>query len=326
MVCFNFYGKVISLQSSSKPTLQKIKRFWRAFYCKHPSKSPDVVFEISKFPPSQFRLFKKQYFSNPDFLFILDRQSLVTCHFDQKPWHVYIQYFEEIADSDRQSSHLAFGVFSIILRSILKRLGFFQLHSAAVTNRKCGVLFPGKMGSGKTTTALMMLGEKFKLVADDQVFLKKEGLSVQTLGFARDFFVTKKTVSFFPELNFLKKAPSIRKGRRLKKFLTPRQFIKTYPGQMAKAAKVNYIFFPGLSSKSTTLIRPMSKSDALARLLKVESEEPYPLLIKDEASLLAQLKMFSDLCEQAQSYDLQISKKDRQVAQKIKRVILGASS
>ncbi len=322
MFCnFEFYGKIICLKSSNKLALQKIKQFWRAFCCNRSPKSPDVVFEISKFPQSQFRLFKNQYFSNPEFLFILDRQSLITCYFSQKPWHVYIQYFDKTVNPDLQSDHLAFGVFSLILRSVLKRLGFFQLHSAAVTNEKYGILIPGTMGSGKTTTALMMLKENFKLVADDQVFLKKNSSSIEVLGFARDLFVTKKTISFFPELSSLKYASLIRKGKRLKKVMSQKQFLKFFQNRMAQKTKVNYIFFPRLSKNAKTKIQRISKLNALAQLLNVESQERYRILIKDDFSLRAQLEIFSDLCEKAKSYDLLIARNDRNVAKHILKTI-----
>lgn len=316
MLCnFNFYGKVVQLKSSYKPVFLKIKRFWKAFDSPHEKKSPDVVFEILKFRQPQFGSFKRQYFYTDRFVFILDRYTLITCHFDQTPWRIYIQYFE-LPNAELKRDHLA-GVFGLLLRTVLKRLGYFQLHSAAVTDGKHGILIPGKTSSGKTTTALMLLQENFKLVADDQVFLKKNNSSIEALGFARDLFVTERTISFFPELSSLKYASSIRKGRRLKKAMSRKQFLNFFPSRAAQKTKVNYIFFPRISKNGKIKVQTISKSDALARLLNVESHERYRLLIKDDFSLRAELEIFSEMCEKAESYDLLVSKKDRNVSKHI---------
>ena len=326
MFCsFNFYGKVVHLKVSNPTAFLEIKRFWKAFQSQQKNKSPDVIFEILKFPQTYFSLFKPQYFYTDQFIFLLDRHTLVTCHFDQIPWRIYVQYFDH-HNNERQSGQLVYGVFGLLLRAVLKRFGYFQLHSAAVSNRKYGILIPGRTGSGKTTTALMMLQENFKLVADDQVFLKKENSSVQALGFARDLSLTRESISFFPKLSFLNHQPSIRKGRRFKKTMSPKQLLHLFPDQATQKTKINYIFFPCFSKHAKTKIQRISKLNALARLLNVESQERYRLLIKDDFSLKSELEIFSELCEKAKSYDLLISKKDRNVSHYILDAIAAGAS
>ncbi len=119
----------------------------------------------------------------------------------------------------------------------------------------------------------------------------------------------------------MKKVSPIRKGRRLKKFMTQKQFLKIYPDRVVQKAKVNYIFFPRLSKSAKTKIKKISKSEALAHLLKVESQERYRLLVKDDFSLRAQLEIFSDLCETAKSYDLRIGRYDPNVSEPILKTI-----
>lgn len=311
---YNFYGKGVGVESSDRQLLEKIRKSWKAFYRRRQSLRPEVLFHLSKYsglPPV-----KNQYFSNSHFLFLLDSKTCMTCHFARRPWRVYLQYFKEPTNEEERDD-LVFVAFGSLLRNSLKRLGLFQWHSAAVTKGGCGILIPAKRGGGKTTTSLGLIKENFKLVADDQVFLTQRGAVIYALGFERDLSLTEESLSFFPELKFLKKAPFVKKGRCLKKVFTLKRFKGLFSNRVAPQTKVSHVLFPRLSSHPGIQIKPISKSEALAQMLEQESRDCESLLIKDGVTLGKQLNLYSTLCETARAYNLYLGRKAGDATKKI---------
>jgi hypothetical protein len=66
---------------------------------------------------------------------------------------------------------------------IIRSLGHFCLHAAAVANGQQCVLLMGPSGSGKTTTALALLRGGFELLSDEHTLLQDNPDSIEVMGF-----------------------------------------------------------------------------------------------------------------------------------------------
>ena len=296
---YNIYGRAFHIQSSQRRLLNTIRKYWGAFYCKTSSLKPKAIFYITRYDRlNQVR--KSRLFYNDNFLLMLLRGRCITCNLYKMPWQIYIQHVKEA-----HINFIYFYVFEPVFLNILKRLNLFHLHSAAVTKNGRGILFPGTPGSGKSTAALSLLRENFKIISDDEVFLTKRGTDVYGLGIDKDISITEETISFFPEYRFLKGLTRYKKGNHFKRRLETK---KLFPTLKSQKSKISLLIFPKISPKQKTRIEPLSRHQTLYKMLKQKPKE-YKSLIRDKVTLPKQFELYSALTESARGYNLYIGKK-----------------
>lgn len=296
---YNIYGNIIHVQSYNKQLLKFIYKYWKPFYNKKSLLKPKIIFYFIKYNTIN-KIRKGQYLCNDNFLLILESDRFITCNLYETPWQVYIQYSNE---SD--ISFLYFYQFEPIFFNILKRLNLFHLHGSAVTKDGNGIIIPGGPEDGKTTTALSFLRAGFKILSDDQVFLQKRDSGIYALGFDDGIFITNKTISFFPELKIFKEVPLYKKGRQFKKRI---EIKKLFPNSIAQKTKISLIIFPKIVANQKTRLEPISKSQALIKMLNQKPKE-YKSLIKDGIALTKQFNLYSSLAQSIKAYNLFMGEK-----------------
>lgn len=295
---YEFYGNIFLIQSADKHFLECIRKYWNRFRIQNGASKPKVIFRIVKYRTHHLKR-KWSYLHNGNFLFLMNSQKYITGYFYRVPWIVHIQT-PDFRDVDFLYSHLFHPVFLYLL----KRLKLLQWHCAAVVKNGRGVLLAGKSGSGKTTSALSLWQNGFKILSDDTVFLTKNGPGVYAFANDDDLRVTNKTLSFFPNLKCSIKTPRYKAGHRWKRRIEVK---KINPESVATRAKVSLVLFPRISKKRDTTVEPLTAPEALMKCLDQKDKE-FRSLIMDKTTLSNQMELYSTLVQTAKSYDLLIGR------------------
>lgn len=151
-----------------------------------------------------------------------------------------------------------------ILREALLAKGLLLLHGAAfVCPNGMGLLLIAVSGGGKTTTALSLLRNGAKMVADDLVMIRASDHEVAVFGIPKLLNIRRETFAFFEELESLPESSFARMGP-LRKLVSP----YTIYGEecMARESRVSVLYFLNLTEHGPSL-RPLSASEASQRLI-----------------------------------------------------------
>jgi len=152
-----------------------------------------------------------------------------------------------------------------ILRDLLVARNKLLLHAAAVRcPNGCGILILADSGGGKTTTALSMLRQGSRFLADDLVVLQKLDHVVQVTGFPELLNLTAQTVQFFPEIqeHFDSTANSNASGKKMISAQT------VYGSEyMLEACRLDAIFFVQIGVQGPQT-RPSRPGEALGKLIR----------------------------------------------------------
>ncbi|HQB31492.1 MAG TPA: hypothetical protein PLO86_12040 [Syntrophales bacterium] len=180
-------------------------------------------------------------------------------------------------------------MFLVGFSEMLRTRDLFLIHAAAVAGNGKGVLAPALSGNGKTTLCLSLLHGGFKYLSDDRPILRRTDGGFEILSFPEEIDVTEKTISLFPALRNLD--PScFRQGLRKKGFSVER----CWPGATVDRTVPRVLLFPRVVEEDASRLRPLSKTEAVSRLL------PHSLLVMDP---LVAAKQFHLLCDMAESMD-----------------------
>jgi hypothetical protein len=188
---------------------------------------------------------------------------------------------------------LSHPLFTIPLAELLKRRGLYMLHAAGLAVAGKGLLVAGQSGAGKTTLALALLRAGFDFLADDTVFLSREGKQLRILAFPDEVDVTAETLEFFPELRPLAQS-SKPKGRPKRAFCTTR-FYGVAPRWECVPGT---IVFPKPAGLGMSVITPMPKAEALMQLV-------CNVLRTDPHSSQSHLDALADLVRDSRCFRLQ---------------------
>jgi hypothetical protein len=181
---------------------------------------------------------------------------------------------------------------------LMHRLGYFEMHAAACVLEEHGYLFVGPSGSGKTSAVLSLIALGAKYLSDDAVVIsrvREGGLAVR--GLRRSFSLKSDYLRHHPELagyaNEL--VPGTEKRR-----IDPRQI---WPGQYVSVAQPQFIVACKLVDQETSEIVPISKAEALARLVGST-----PWIAFDQSSAPDQLGVFRALSESCRTFELKAAR------------------
>jgi len=188
------------------------------------------------------------------------------------------------------ASHL---ILTILLVEILKRRACYSMHAAGFTNGGQAVLIAGTSGAGKSTLAVTLLRGKFGYLSDDMVFLRRGPDGLEVLGFPEDVDVSEKTVSFFPELDFLKRIPK-NAGWTKKQVRAD----EVYGAELVGQARPGAIVFPRISGNATSTVRPMGADEAFLELAA-------NVLLTEGSSCQSHLGILTELVNHAPCYRLE---------------------
>jgi hypothetical protein len=157
-------------------------------------------------------------------------------------------------------------VLHVALLWALRARALFDLHAAAVVppGATRPIVIAGDSGSGKTTLTLAFLEAGFRYLGDDRVLLRCDaGSPTEVLSYPRVFHVAAATARAFPRLAARpEEATASVDG---KQAVDP---ALAYASSFhAEAASPSLLIFPRVVDDATTLMRPLSQSDAFGHLL-----------------------------------------------------------
>lgn len=185
--------------------------------------------------------------------------------------------------------------FLVGLIHLLAQYGYYDLHGAGLINNGCGVLFLGPSGSGKSSLALNLVKEGWHYASDDSAVMKAHDNHVSVLSFRKNFYVDPTAAERFPEL---KREINHQGQLNGDKYFIDLQ--KIWPGQFQAQLVPGKIIFCQVSGKQASRIRPLTKKDALLRLLPQSAS-----IFFNQSFAIQQIDTLKQLIEQADCYHLE---------------------
>ncbi len=211
---------------------------------------------------------------------------------------------------NNENLHYLSGKFSMVLLSKIHKkpedewLGV--LHASAITNGKSCVLFAGDSGSGKSTTAAVLMANGYRLLADDFVPLD----NVQKINyFPAALSVKEKAIDMlseaFPELENARQYHNVALNKKYR-------YISSNDDFPTKKLPSKALIFIKYQQNAQVSLEGLSKVDALKKLIPdtwistkrenvtlfldwIESTPCYKLVYSDNDEMLAVIKsIFSD--------------------------------
>jgi hypothetical protein len=136
------------------------------------------------------------------------------------------------------------------------------IHAALVSKNGKGVLFAGKGGVGKSTTALACLEGGFNYLGDDYIGLQRSDSG----SFVGHSIYSATWLMADHLLRFPRLIPHATYPQRPDQEKTLVPLCKVFPDQLARLAPIHALMLPCVTGNSSTRIRPASKIDALFAL------------------------------------------------------------
>jgi hypothetical protein len=187
------------------------------------------------------------------------------------------------------ASHL---VLTILVVEILRRRGWYSLHAAGFSENGRAILLPGTSGAGKSTLAVALLRAKFDYLSDDMVFLGRSPEGLVVSGLVEDVEVSDQTIRYFPELDFLLRAP--KSNGFLKRQVRGDEVFDTKV--VAKAHPIA-IILPRISGKESSVMTRIESDEALLEIVP-------NVLLTEERTCQSHLRVLADLVKQTACYRL----------------------
>jgi hypothetical protein len=188
------------------------------------------------------------------------------------------------------ASHL---LFTVVLVEILKRRGYYSMHAAAFSLDGKAILISGTSGTGKSTLAITLLRSGFGYLSEDMVFLRRRLDGLEVVGFPEDVDVSDQTISFFPELDFLKGYPKA-SGWPKRQVLAD----EVYQAELVRAARPRVIVIPQIAHRETSAVRPIDADDALLEIVS-------NVLLTEGRACQRHLDILTELVRQTPCYRLE---------------------
>ena len=271
-----FHGLKLTLEGDA--ALQDSLRSRLAHFQAAPSgQSPDIHFAFHAVPDSAHHEVQRPpgparpilgaemgevlYFDDSQQLYVnLADRGRALC--DTRTRRVRVSY---LASDPRAPWLVSHPLFTLPLAELLKRAGLYMIHAAGAALGGKGVLLAGASGSGKTTLALALIRGGFHFLGDDTVFLAAPGTAgeaLRVLAFPDEADITDETVSFFPELSALTRAPGA--GGRPKQAFSATALYGLAP---CWECQPEILVFPSPSGADRSVIAPMPKGEALIQII-----------------------------------------------------------
>jgi hypothetical protein len=177
------------------------------------------------------------------------------------------------------------------LMEMLKHRGYFGLHAAALARDGSGYLFPGGVGSGKTTVALSLVRQGFHYLADDKVLLTKEQTQINALAFTRRFNIDPDIGMHYPELRFLEGLQPLPGSSK-----RPLDISRVYADSFIFSLEPKYLIHLERSSSLKSRIVPLSPHESFIRLV----QQTVPAFAREVVE--EQLSFFAALARQTEGH------------------------
>jgi hypothetical protein len=189
-----------------------------------------------------------------------------------------------------QHNFWAFG-----LLKLLRPLGFYSLHAAAVVARGgLGVLITGPSGSGKSTLALGLIRQGWRYLSDDAVLLRAHAQAVEALALRKHFYIDADAAVSAREIPLGGEAPD-GNGR-------PRRRVcleEVYSTQYIARCLPQVLLFSRIVADAQSTLLPLDRVHALRHLLAASGPQLF-----DRSTMTRHLELLKRLVQQSTTYEL----------------------
>jgi len=199
------------------------------------------------------------------------------------------------------------------LIQILARYGYYDLHGAGLTNGRNDYLLLGPSGSGKSNLSLNLVRKGWGYASDDALVINGNESDISVLSFRKQFYIDSVLTEHFPELNC-----EIQNHGQIK---SEKYFIdleKVWPGRFQQQLVPDKVVFCRVSNGENSKIRPISKKDALLRLLPQSVS-----VFFNQAFAKKQIDVLKRLIQQTNCYQLDAGLDVYNDAQKAASILSG---
>lgn len=201
----------------------------------------------------------------------------------------------EASDSNavRQTIYhpLIFGLWTL-----LRGVGYFGLHAAALAKGDRGILLVAPSDSGKTTAALSLVQHGWRQVSDDAVLLRREKDVIRALTFRHDFSLDPEVLSMWPELRTREWGRSPSDPTKFRVDLR-----EVYPDAAAPRCTPEVVVVPKISAKPESSLSRMPKREALHHVIAQSTVTVAPI----QPWVAAHMQVISELVQQVATYRLE---------------------
>jgi hypothetical protein len=196
----------------------------------------------------------------------------------------------------RERAALARLIFNASMTA-MRRCGLFELHAAGVVKPDgAGLLVIGPSGSGKSTLATQLASAGWQYLSDDALLLYSKAEKVRAHALRRVFALTDKSLaaSTFEDLESI--VTRAEPFDPLKRRFEPRS---VFPDRFIETCVPTTLFFSQITNESTSRTRALSRSETMARLIRM-----CPWACYDKAVAEPHLRVLAELARQARGFEL----------------------
>ncbi len=214
-------------------------------------------------------------------------------------WHLRLRQGQGEAwlgpDFAEKPAHLRRRFWAFGMLKLLRPLGVFSLHAAAVVSTEGrGILIVGAPGSGKSSLTLGLLQRGWSCLTDDAVLLRQQSDEVEALACRQDAYVNAADAARYGDLPWGEAVPDGAGGCKRRLCLSA-----TYPGQIVSRDVPQVVLITHISQGRQTLLRSLDRVQCLRQLLAQSG-----LHLFDRPTMGAQLAVLTRLLHQADIYAL----------------------
>lgn len=185
-----------------------------------------------------------------------------------------------------------FFLFGLI--HLFAQYGYYDLHGAGLTCNGRGYLFLGPSGSGKSSLALNLVKQGWGYASDDSLLMNANKSDISVLSFRKNFYVAPMMAKRYPEL-----APALKNHNQSDSDKCFIDLDEIWPNRFRSQFVPGKIFFCHVTGGETSEIRPITKKDALLRLLPQSAS-----VFFNQAFAQKQIVALKRLIEQTDCYAL----------------------
>lgn len=181
---------------------------------------------------------------------------------------------------------------------LLRRMGLFDLHAAAVVSPEGerGALIVGDSGSGKSSLTVRLAASGWGYVSDDMVALCKDAGGVQAHGLRRIFTLTQTTLDACKLSEVEESHGGFWLADPDKRRLAPETL---FPRRFVGSCVPRTIFFPTITGEATSSTKRITQGEAMTLLVRRCPWSGY-----DRAVAPEYLQILAHLARQTAAYEL----------------------
>ena len=210
-------------------------------------------------------------FEQGDDFYLTDRESLFHLQLTAGQGDAYLAPSFFSKPLMLQQTFWTFG-----LLKLLRRLGFYTLHSAGLVNPDGrGVLAIGASGTGKTTLALGLVRQGWRYLSDDAVLVHRRDSrsEVSALALREHFYIDSHAAPAHGDLTLGREVTDSGGGRRRRVYLD-----RAYAGQKTSACVPDVLLFTRIVPQERSELLAVDQVTALKRLLDASGEQLFDRL------------------------------------------------